>query len=56
MNDKYININKIAEIKGLTSNRSIRIEINKGKYIAREIKVNNGRSYEIFYSSLEPEV
>ncbi len=56
MNDKYININKIAEIKSLTSTRSIRIGINKGKYIAREIKVNGGKSYEILYSSLEPEI
>ena len=56
MNDKYININKIAEIKGLTSTRSIRIGINKGKYIARKIKVNGGKSYEILYSSLEPEI
>ena len=33
-NDEYININKIAEIKGLKSNRSLRIAIQKGKYIA----------------------
>jgi hypothetical protein len=26
---KYISINKIAEAKGLKSNRSIRLEINK---------------------------
>ncbi len=56
MNDKYININKIAEIKGLKSTRSIRIGINKGKYIARQITVNGGQSYEILYSSLESEI
>lgn len=33
MNEKYININKIAKIKGLKSTHSIRIAINKGKYI-----------------------
>ena len=47
MNEKYININKIAKIKGLKSTRSIRIAINKGKYIAQQITVNGGQSYEI---------
>ncbi|MCD7879935.1 MAG: Mu transposase C-terminal domain-containing protein [Candidatus Gastranaerophilales bacterium] len=56
MSEEYININKIAEIKGLKSNRSIRLAIQKGKYIAREIKVAGGKSYEILYSSLEPEI
>ena len=54
----YININKVAEAKGLKSNRSLRLEINKpeSKYVAREVKVNGGTSYEILYSSLEPEI
>ncbi len=52
----HIDIKKIAEIKGLKSTRSIRIAIQKGKYIAREVKVNGGTSYEILYSSLEPEI
>lgn len=56
MKEEYININKVAEAKGLKSNRSLRIAIKKGKYIAREVKVNGGTSYEILYSSLEPEV
>jgi len=56
MTETYININKIAEVKGLKSTRSIRIAIQKGKYIAREIKVNGGTSYEVLYSSLEPEI
>jgi len=56
MNDTYININKIAEIKGLKSTRSLRMAINNGKYIARTIPVNGGYSYEILYSSLEPEI
>ncbi len=54
--DEYININKIAELKGLKSTRSIRLAINQGKYIAREIEVRGGKSYEILYSSLEPEI
>ena len=56
--DKYINIDKIAELKGLKSNRSIRIEINKpdSKYVSRKIKVKGGFTYEILYSSLEPEL
>lgn len=56
MNNTYIDIKRIAEIKGLKSTRSIRIAIQKGKYIAREIKVNGGTSYEILYSSLEPKI
>ena len=57
-NEEFISINKVAEAKGLKSNRSLRLEINKpeSKYIAREVKVNSGTSYEILYSSLEPEI
>lgn len=39
MNEQYIDIKRIAEVKGLKSTRSIRIAIQKGKYIAREVKV-----------------
>ena len=56
MNNTYINIKQIAELKGLKSTRSIRLAINQGKYIAREIEVRGGKSYEILYSSLEPEI
>lgn len=52
----YIDIKRIAEVKGLKSTRSIRIAIQKGKYIAREVKVNGGTSYEVLYSSLESEI
>ena len=55
-NEEYIDINKIAELKGLNSNRSLRLAIQKGKYIARVVKVFGGKSYEILYSSLEPEI
>ena len=53
--NKYINIKDVAEAKGLTSTRSIRLELNKieSKYISREIKVNGGTSYEILFSSLK---
>lgn len=56
--NSFVTINKVAEAKGLKSNRSLRLEINKpeSKYIAREVKVNGGTSYEILYSSLEPEI
>lgn len=54
--ESYVNINKVAEAKGLKSNRSLRIAIQKGKYIAREVTVFGGKSYEILYSSLEVEV
>ena len=56
MNEHYIDIKRIAEVKRLKSTRSIRIAIQKGKYIAREVKVNGGTSYEILYSTLEPEI
>lgn len=56
MDDLYININKVAKAKGLKGNRSLRIAIQKGKYIAREIIVPGGKSYEILYSSLESEI
>lgn len=56
MNEHYINIKDIAHLKGLKSTRSIRIAIQKGKYVAREVKVNGGTSYEILYSSLESEI
>ena len=58
MEDRYINIKEIAKVKGLSSTRSLRLEINKteSKYIAKEVKVNGGTSYEILFSSLEPEI
>ena len=58
MKNEYINIKAIAQAKGLKSTRSIRMEINKpeSKYISREVKVNGGTSYEILFSSLEPEL
>lgn len=58
MKYSYINIKEIAEAKGLKSTRSLRLEINKpeSKYISREVKVNGGTSYEILFSSLEPEL
>lgn len=55
-NEEYININDVAKAKGLSSNRSLRIAIQKGKYIARKVTVQGGKSYEIKYSSLEVEV
>lgn len=57
-NEEFISINNVAEAKGLKSNRSLRLEINKpeSKYIYREVKVNGGISYEILFSSLELEL
>ncbi|MBE7708808.1 MAG: hypothetical protein E7Z88_08910, partial [Cyanobacteria bacterium SIG27] len=58
MKSNYINIKEIAEAKGLKSTRSLRLQINKpnSPYIAREVEVNGGTSYEILYSTLEPEI
>ena len=54
-NNIYINIDKVAEIKGLKNNRSLRIKINKenSKYKARKVKTQGGYTYEILYSTLE---
>lgn len=56
--NSFVPIDKIAELKGLKNNRSLRIEINKenSKYKARKIKVQGGFSYEILFSTLEPEI
>lgn len=51
--DEYININDIAKAKGLKSTRAIRLKIQSGQYIAREITVQGGKSYEILFESLE---
>ena len=58
MKNEYINIKEVAQAKGSKSTRSIRMELNKpeSKYISREVKVNGGISYEILFSSLEPEL
>lgn len=56
--ETYINIDKVAELKGLKSNRSLRVEINKenSKYKARKIKTQGGFTYEILFSTLESEI
>jgi len=57
--DDYIDIQTLAQIRGLKDTRSLRIEINKGakgKYIARKVKVQGGESYEIMIATLDPEV
>lgn len=52
MNDKYISIKELALLKGV-SPRAIRL--SKDKYIAREVLVKGGKSFEILLSSIEPE-
>lgn len=56
--DKYIDIDLIAKLKGYTTNRPIRQKINKenSKYTARKVKVQGGFTYEILFSTLEPEL
>ena len=56
IHEQYIDINTVAKLKGLTSTRSLRLEINKpnSKYISRKIKVNGGTSYEILYVNCPP--
>lgn len=56
--EQYINIDEIARIKGLKSNRSLRVEINKSnsKYVSREVNTKGGKTYEILIASLEPDI
>ncbi len=54
--EEYIDINKIAEAKGLTSTRAIRLKIQRGQYIAREVTVQGGKSYEVLFESLEYDI
>lgn len=54
--DEYININDVAKAKGLKSTRAIRLKIQSGQYIAREITVRGGKSYEILFESLEYDI
>jgi hypothetical protein len=55
-NGTYININEVAKAKGLKSNRSLRLAIQRGKYIARTVSTQGGLTYEILLSSLEIEI
>lgn len=54
--EEYININEVAKAKGLKSTRAIRLKIQSGQYIAREITVQGGKSYEILFDSLEYDI
>ena len=52
-NEKYITIKELAELKGVSTRT---IWLSRGKYIAREIIVKGGRSFEILLSSIEPKL
>lgn len=54
--DEYIDIKRVAEAKGLKSTRAIRLKIQNGQYIAREVTVQGGKSYEILIHSLEYDI
>lgn len=54
--NNYISIDKIAKLKGLKSNRTLRMAINNEKYKARKVPIKGGYTYEILFSSLEPEI
>lgn len=54
--NEYINLNDVAKAKGLKSTRAIRLKIQNGQYIAREINVKGGKSYEILIESLEYDI
>ncbi len=56
--NSFVPLKDVAEALALKSTRSLRLELNKNesKYISREVQVNGGISYEILFSSLEPEL
>ena len=56
--NSFVPLKDVAEAKGLKSTRSLRLELNKSesKYISREVQINGATSYEILFSSLEPEL
>src|SRR5574344_680412 len=53
MEDKYITIKELANLKGVSA-RAIRLA--KDKYRTREITVKGGKSFEILLSSIEPDL
>lgn len=54
-NEIYISVNDLAQLKGVTS-RAIRLSIGRGRYVAREIEVHGGKSYEVLLSSVEKHI
>ncbi len=53
MNNKYISIKELSELKGVSA-RAVRLA--KGEYTTRDVKVQGGMSFEILLSSIEPEL
>lgn len=54
--NSFVPINKVAKAKGLKGTRAIRLKIQSGQYIAREVTVRGGKSYEILIESLEYDI
>lgn len=53
--NSFVPIKKVAEVKNISC-WAVRLSIQNDKYIAREVKVQGGISYEILISSLEPDI
>ena len=53
--NSFVPINKVAEAKNITT-RAVRLSIQSGQYIAREVTVQGGKSYEILFESLEYDI
>lgn len=56
-NEEYIDINKIAELKGLKSNRSLRLAIQKGQAFAQnqnnQIQSKKAQTIVVFSNDLD---
>jgi len=52
--DMWVDIKELAELKGLKTTRSLRL--NKDKYVYRTKQVKGGTTYEFLLTSLEPEI
>ncbi|MDD3149503.1 MAG: hypothetical protein PHV68_01615, partial [Candidatus Gastranaerophilales bacterium] len=55
VNDCWIDIKKVAELKGVTK-RAVRLAIQRNKYISKTIQTSKGQSYQILLSSLEKDI
>jgi len=55
LENTWVDLKTIAELKQITT-RALRISLQKGKYVYRDVKTQGGKSSEILFSSLETDI
>jgi hypothetical protein len=55
LENTWVDLKTIAELKQITT-RALRISLQKGKYVFRDVKTQGGKSSEILFSSLETDI